>query len=237
MLISKRDIKLLIVLGGIVLFVVLYFGVNGYIDSLIQETETDIDMLAPELMELENHEANLAEYRETTENAKAYANEQLEFYPAMIKNEDYLVWLLDWEGDIGLDMETVTLHSPSEMVSFLSHVIIDGQDTVAQATAYSMKSNISGIISYNQFKSSLDYIYGFHDRTSVENANLNYDSGTGELTFDMTLTKYYLYYDGAQYIPSEMPNVPQGLDILFGSLEDESAPVEQSTTTAETPTT
>ncbi len=218
MKISKKDAQLLIILAGVLLFVGLYFGVHSTFQTKTTEVQTEIDSLMPELQALREHAANLEMYQEETAEAKEYAKEQLALYPAGIKEEDFLVWLLDFEDNIAQDISTVSFSQPSMMSEFNAYVEVNGQSTFEPVTAYSVSSAISTEFGYDTFKQGLDYIYNSPYRTSLESVSLSYSAETALLAASMNLNKYYITYPSAEYVQSPMPQVPiGGIANLFGT--------------------
>ncbi len=216
---TKRDINLLKIVAGILL-VVLVFGLV-YIpnQSEIVKLESEIEQLEPELATREMHANNIELYETGIEDARNYMEETIEHYPSQILFEDYVMWILGWREDNDLVIPTITIGEPSLINSFQGIVVEDGQELQKQMDAYSMTLTTQIDLSYEELKSAIDDIYSNQHRTSLESLSLSYNANTGGLTGSFSINKYFMFYEGSEYVPEPLPNVNIGTDNIFGSVE------------------
>ncbi len=217
MKISKNEARLLIVLGGILLFVVMYFVVNNRVIESTEEVEAELAVIQPELTQLEALYADRATYLSEIESDKLYAAEQLEQYPAGIRPQDIIVWTLDLEEQVDFDIDTLTFGEEQLVVEFPGYVSVDGEEVRTDLSAYKTTSNVTGQLSYEQLKSSIDYIYATEEKTALDSVSISYDAETSKLAGNFVISKFFITYPEAQYQESQMPLVPIGTDELFGS--------------------
>ncbi len=217
MKLTKKDTKMLLILGGGLLFVLLYFGAYRPLMNAAELVRIEHDALLPELQELEMHNENVEFYHSEIDRIVGYATRQLAYYPSDIKEEDYLLWLLDWEARIGQDITVVSLTDPTPMQSFACYIREDGDPFLTEITAYQRDASVTSEMGYTQFKDSLDLLYSSPTRTSLGNVSLSYDATTGLLGASISLYKIFLQYDGAEYIPTPLPDTNLGVGNLFGS--------------------
>ncbi len=216
MKISKKEARLLIVLGGILLFVILYYVVNSRIVESKEAVEADMEALQPELAELETLYADRDKYLAETEAAKTYAKEQLAKYPADVRPQDVLVWTLGLEEAINFDIESVTFGEPELVSQFQAYATVDGEEILTDMEAYRTTSSSTGELSYLQLKSSIDYIYDTQDRTAIDSVSVSYNAESARLTGNFSVSKFYVTYPEAVYVESPMPSVPLGTQQPFG---------------------
>ncbi len=216
MKISKKEARLLIVLGGILVFVLLYYLVNNRILESTVAIEGEIAVIQPELAELEALYADRDMYLEEIEKTKVYAQEELEKYPADIRPQDVLVWILGFEDSVNFDINSVTFGEPQLISEFPAYVTVDGEEINTNMTAYKTTSNTTGDLSYLQLKSSIDYIYESPYRTALDSVSLSYNSESSTLTGNFTISKFFVTYPEAVYQESQMPSVPLGTQEPFG---------------------
>ncbi len=217
MKISKNEARLLIVLGGILLFVVLYFVVNNRVLESTEEVEAELASIQPQLLELEALYADRATYLSEIESDKLYAAEQLAQYPAGIRPQDIIVWTLDLEEAVDFDVDTLTFGEAQLVAEFPAYVSVDGADVHTDLSAYKTTSNATGQLSYEQLKSSIDYIYATKEKTALDSVSISYDAETSKLAGNFVISKFFITYPQAEYQESQMPLVPIGTDELFGS--------------------
>ncbi len=225
MKITKRDANLLLFLAALVIFFLLYFFGYSTIQSETTALEQQLNSVRPQLIQLEEYSRNVAFYQEEIETTKAYVEGELTRYPADVKEEDYLVWLLAHETATGQQIETVSIQEPQLVTSFAADVPVDGEIQTTEVSVYRIPAQVTGSMSYAQLKESLDYVYAAAQRTCVDSVMLAYDATSGQLSANVNLVKFILSYPGAQYVQSTMPNLPLGQPNPFGTFEP-AAPTE-----------
>lgn len=200
-------------LAGVVIFAVLFVNVKGSYDTKTEEVVAENESLQPRLEVLEAHYANVAEYETNIQEAGDYIDDQMAYYPAYVQEEDFLVWVLDWEESIGHEVTSVDLTPGYGMYTFPCYVGAD--DTLVDMTAGVISVSLEADVSYAQFIKGVDYIYDELMTTSLDSVSLSYNTETGLLGTNYTINKYYLSYEGAEYSGETMPRVTQGVAELF----------------------
>ncbi len=214
---STKEKNLLLVLMGFVIFAVAYF--TFYLDYMdkIEQAETDIALLTPQLEEREMHYANMETYKQDTELAKEYIAETMDMYPQIMYEEDFLGWLLNFEDEIGMDISNVSFDDPVMLTSFDAAINVDGEEARKHIEAWEIATTSVSVQSYAELKNSIDRIYGDRYRTKLNSVIISYNVDEDNLATTMDMSKYYLYYDGAQYVPQYIPSVDIGQPNPFGA--------------------
>ncbi len=214
---STKEKNLLLVLMGFVIFAVAYF--TFYLDYMdkIEQAETDIALLTPQLEEREMHYANMETYKQDTELAKEYIAETMDMYPQIMYEEDFLGWLLNFEEEIGMDISNVSFDDPIMLTSFDAAINVDGEEERKHIEAWEIATTSVSVQSYAELKNSIDRIYGDRYRTKLNSVIISYNVDEDNLATTMDMSKYYLYYDGAQYVPQYIPSVDIGQPNPFGA--------------------
>ncbi len=216
---KKSDLNLLLALAGVIVFAALYFGVHGDMSMQADTLQRQIDPLEDRLAELQAHYDKLPEYEEGIENLSAFSDSQLEFYPTMVLEEDFLIWSLNWENNVGHEIFDVSFGNTEQIMEFPLYVMNENSRELVDAYAYKDNISVSGTMTYEQLKSSLDYIYNTELRTSLDTLNVSYDSSTGQLAGNYEITKYSVMHPYAEYEPVAMPQTALGISELFGTLD------------------
>lgn len=217
MRISQRDAKLLFVLGGLLIFLILYMGVVTPLQEKTEQVQADIEVLAPELAALEAYQQELpAHERETAQLAETLQAE-LARYPAAVKEEDFLVYLLDLEAATGAVMDSVTFTAPEIALQFPCIVQQDGKTVTADVTAYRTGVTMTNALNYPQLKHSLAYIYDSPMQAALDEVSVSYNAETGNLNGSFTLSRSAISWSGAEYIPAELPAADKGVFDPFGT--------------------
>ena len=217
MKIAKRDLKLLLVLAGLLVFLLLYMLVFNPLQSKIDEVESQNAQLSAQVEDLEAKYLHMAEYEQGILDGRESVKETMKNFPGDVKEEDILSYLLTMEARQGIRMESVTFNAPELVQQFNMMTMDNGQDVAVPAGAYRASTVMTGTLTYPQAKNVINYFYDSEKQTTLENATLTYNAETGKLTGTFQLAKYFVNWDGAEYVPERIPVVDIGLSDLFGT--------------------
>ena len=217
MKIAKRDLKLLLVLAGLLVFLLAYMLVFNPLQDKIAEVEAENAQLSAEVQDLEAKYLRMGEYEEGIKNSREYVKETLKNFPGDVKEEDILSYLLTMESRQGIRMESVTFNKPELLQQFDMMTMKDGQDVATPAAAYRANTVMTGTLTYPQAKNVINYLYDTEKQTTLNNMTLTYNAETGKLAGSFQFYKYFINWDGAEYIPERVPVVDIGLKDLFGT--------------------
>ena len=217
MKLAKRDLKLLRILAGLVIFLLLYLLVFNPAQTRLQEIEARSSQLTAQVQELETQYLHMADYEAGIDAGRKNVRELLESFPGDVKEEDILSYLLTMEAKEGIHMESVTFNPPEIVQSFPAVLEQSGQDVAAEVEACRASPVMTGTLPYPQAKNVIDYFYASPRQTTLENATLTYNAESGQLTGTFQLAKYFIRWDGAEFIPERVPVVVIGLGVLFGT--------------------
>ena len=224
MKIAKRDLKLLLVLAGLLVFLLAYMFVFNPLQTKIAEVEAENAQLSAEVQDLEAKYLRMGEYEEGIKNSRENVKEYLKNLPGDVKEEDILSYLLTMEARQGIRMESVTFNKPELVQQFDMMAMQDGKDVAIPAGAYRASTVMTGTLTYPQAKNVISYFYDTEKQTNLENATLTYNAESGQLTGTFQLAKYFVNWDGAEYVPERVPTVDIGLRDLFGTSSASVAP-------------
>ena len=227
MKIAKRDLKLLLILAGLLVFLLMYMLVFNPLQSKISSVKAENAQLSAQVEDLESKYLRMAEYEEGIKDSRAYVKETLKRFPGDVKEEDILSYLLTMEARQGIRMESVTFNDPELVQQFNMMTQVDGQDVAVPAGAYRASTMMTGTLTYPQAKNVINYLYESDKQTTLENVTLTYNAETGKLAGTFELSKYLINFDGAEYVPERVPVVDMGLKDLFGTTSAVAAPVAE----------
>ena len=227
MKIAKRDLKLLLILAGLLVFLLMYLLVFNPLQTKISDVKAENAQLSAQVEDLEAKYLRMAEYEDGIKASREYVKETLKSFPGDVKEEDILSYLLTMEARQGIRMESVTFIKP-ELVQQLNMMTqVDGQDVAVPANAYRATTVMTGTLNYPQAKNVINYLYDSDKQTTLERVTLTYNAETGKLAGTFELSKYLINFDGAEYVPERVPVVDLGLKDLFGTTSAVAAPVAE----------
>lgn len=235
--ISPKELNLLLILGGVLIFVVLYTYLFTPMQTKTADMKQDIANLEQKIKELEVHSAYAAKYKEKTEEYRNNINEKLAVYPADIKEEDMVAYLLKMENATGIDISSVAFAPAEELTSFqgvvsqtveidvgseeeseeLEKLRQQSQKEVAtDMKVFRTGATVSAEMSYDYLKDTIKYIYRSAAQTTLDSVSVSYSSETNKLNGSLNISRYYITYPEAVYTPEELPPVSIGVNQLFG---------------------
>ncbi len=219
MRISKTELRLILVFGGLLIFVALYFLVYNPTLEENDVLEAEINALKPQLEELRTYEVNYDTYVQNIEDIRANIAAQLVAHPSKIENEEFLKWMIDWENANDLDIASVSFNGTNSISQFPLYVTGEAGEVMAEVDAGRISMSATATYSYDAIKNAINAVYAYPQSTALDSLTLTYSAETGELAGNITLSKYYINYPGAPYVPVPMPTVPIGNTNPFGSVE------------------
>jgi hypothetical protein len=221
MTLSKKDIKLLLILGGILVFVLSYFVIFKAISEKKNNLQTQIAQLEPRVKELESYYDNLNAYKVATHENNAIIDKLMPRFPNDVRAEDKIMYSVNLEKEVGLDVHNVSFADPVEVLEFKG-VKYDGNDvnnyTNLNLKAYCSSMAISCTLGYQQLKKAIDYIYATPNYTTLNSVNVSYDSTTGKLTGGMNIDKYFIKGVDDTYKETYIPSMPMGTNNIFNTV-------------------
>lgn len=238
MSISKKDLKLLLYVGGILAIVLVYFNIfsptleNNKI--LVQE---NIELQA-QVERLEELDKNKEVYREETADMRSEIAEIYSIFPADIKEETTIMYADMLEGIADLEVSSIGISSRNQLYAMLErNAQADAADTTdttdagtvtetgqnagePRAALYDRQVTYAFTVSYEGFKKVVRRIQEETEKRNVENVTLSFDPTTGRLVGSMLVNMYAL--DGTEiekvYVEPEVPPMPIGTDNIFGTI-------------------
>lgn len=211
---SPRDVQVLCVVAGLIVLLLVYFVVYSRFSEKNDALESEIDTRGQYLNELKGYYDNLPVYQKGTADAKVNISRNLEKLPKGIKNEDFLLYDVALHDNFDLDLRTVAFNG-DEAISQFDTVV---NDVTVPVTGFVATTTTNAKMTYEQFKEFLDYIYvDTNEVTFINSCSLTYDSEDTGLQTSFSISKYYIDYENAEYKPVACPDVPLGVQNLFGS--------------------
>jgi hypothetical protein len=90
-------------------------------------------------------------------------------------------------------------------------------------TCSALEAVATGQMNYSQLKSVIDYLYAGPTQSSLNSVSVSFNSETGGLTGSLDINRYYITYDGANYVPEPLPDTALGTQDPFNTANAASA--------------
>lgn len=220
--ITKRDIKLLIILGGVLVLVACYFFVYNNLTKKRDEVEAQIEELEPQLKQYREYAANQPKYEAATKEAKENIAATLAKLPSSYNPEDVILYATGLEKSLGIDVTALSFADPVAIAQFTG-VTADDVDNAAGAvdmTAYETQTTVALNLDYLKLKNLLNSVYNMSDtETGVDSVTVSYDAESAGLTGTVVLDKFYLTYNNAPDYVTQLPATNYGVANPFGTID------------------
>lgn len=217
MRISKRDTMLLYILAGLMLFLLSYVFIVSSFQQKTDEVMETVYELRPEVASLEEKFLNITTYENETKRLRTAVNDELKAFPTDIKEEDMLSYLISLEGQNGITIESVTFDYPYLLGEFNGVVFENGVDNETTLGTYRAGAVMTAYGDYSNLKDVIDFINKSPEMTELDSVAAAYNSERNTLAISVQLSKLYVTWDGAKYVPKSVPAVDMGVADLFGT--------------------
>ena len=213
---TPRDINLILALVGVVVVVAVYLLVFQNFNTKNSELDTQIAEKEATYAELKECYHNLETYQKGTEESKKNIKSDLNRLPLGINSEDFLVYLMDSTEAVGATLNSVSFQEPSELQSFTTVI----NDESVDVTGYEVGAGFQGQMTYTQLKEYIQQIYSTDNNiTFIDSFTLTANSESTALEVNFNLKKYYISYEGGEYVPVEVPYVQMSTSNPFATAE------------------
>lgn len=220
MKVSKRDQSMLLILLGLVVVLVAYFGIYTNFMGKANAAVSENDKLQSRLQELQDFYNNIPSYEDEIEKISENVEKKISEFPSDVRSEDLIVYGNELQNKLGVSVSNMSFSQP-ELVSQFSIPEDDGNGgtTLVPYAALSTNMNISADMTYSQMLKFIDYIYKKSTHTTLDSISVSYDGETGGLTGSAILTKYFMSDSKYEYKPTKLPKFEQGTKNPFGTVK------------------
>ncbi|MCL2638868.1 MAG: hypothetical protein FWD48_10940 [Oscillospiraceae bacterium] len=218
--ISKRDIKMILILFGIVIFVLCYFLVYLPLTEENQYLFEDIEDAEFELTRLKAIEREVAGYREAIQNSEDFILALQAEYPADIHAADLIMYVVELQEAVGVETGGITFIQPVDLMTVRGLTENEkGGFSFSTYNAFRTGINVSCSLTYQQLKDLINYVNDDSSKTSLHSISLSYNSSTGLLYGNMVVNKSFLSTHDMEYIAAQVSDMNVGLPNPFGVIK------------------
>ena len=188
--VNDRELKLIFVLGGIVLFFLIYqFGYLN-VQKANKNLKSQVDEVRGEVKVMQTMKQNEETYKAYTDSMTQEMQEVMDAIPSEIRSEDKIMFARSLEKEYGFHVTGVGLQT-DEMVYEMNE---DGSNPADDGKLlYRTVVSLDCECDYTQLKNCLRGLKNNNFKMSVDTASFEPDEETGKLKGNMTVNMYYLY--------------------------------------------
>jgi len=212
---NKKYISIaLSVLVMAVVFFLLFRSYNNELEATAQ-VKAENEAIKAEIDELNDLMEELNSLQEQKKQIEEKVDFLLSHYGLVITPENSIRMIRGLETATGTKVRSISFGSESMFYASELQIVEDGPPL----TGYRSQLNISYETSYGNFKRLLDYVADYPERMNVESVTASFNGASGLLSGNMTLNLYRLDGTGREYVPPVEPEVPLGVENIFGTLQ------------------
>ena len=240
--ISKRDIKLLLMLLGLIIVVASYYLVYTPAKERTEAIEAQNVELQTQVSRLEELNASKPEYEQKILEMNKEIEALTAEFPSASKEEDgiYFAHLMETTvtGDVAIS--AVTLGNPevvlvTEVVNALpestdeldetADTTVDATvaggvaETVSEYTMYRNRNSFIYTTGYNGMKNLVNTVNHQLDKITIQSLSVSYDTATGLLSGSLDANFFTMEGTQREYVKPNIPYVHEGTSNLFKTAE------------------
>ena len=208
-----RTKNIIFLIIGIFVFIISYTMGFQKIQEKTAAVQAEVETQSSYVKELKDYQANLPVYEKGIQESKDFINENLSHLPAGISTEEMLMYIKEANEAVNANLANVSIKDP---VSIGEFSCVAG-DKGVQMTGMQVDASFSTEMRYKEFKDLLDYIYATNEITILDDVSLSFNPESATLATDCDISKFYVTYDGSEYIPAQLPDVKTGNENPFGT--------------------
>ena len=216
MQITTKDKKLILMVGGLALFLIVYSYIFRPMQDKTFQMQSEIERLERECRELEIQNTNMEAYEEQIIEYRAAIADAMKLFPVDVKEEDVMSYLLKLQDKNEIELMSVAFNEPLTVVNFDGVISADGEDKMVHMIGQQVSTTATAELTYAKLKDVLNYIYETQTQTTLEYVTVVNDSKKELLNGSFDFSRYTLNYDEAEYKPEKLPEVDLGKEDLFG---------------------
>lgn len=222
MQLQKKDIKLIIVMVGVLILVVAYFVVYRNYDQKTQDLQSQIDSLQPELQQLREYDEHKQEYLDGIEAYKENMKSIMSSLPTSVWTEDQIMLARRMEEDLDITDTSESFTDPIVVTQFKGTPLddIDNYSDQVDMTSNKYQMTLAADMDYSQMKDFLDYVYDEDYMTGLDSVNMSYDAEKAALNVSAVINQYTLSYQDAPEEDHKVPEVSKGVKDPFGTYSE-----------------
>jgi hypothetical protein len=216
---AKKDIRMLLLLLGAMVFFFAYFLATRPMTMQIDLQEEENAALRAETALLRNYAANLENYQEAAADFAAAARAAQARYPQSVETEDLILYVDAMEIDLGIAWPSAAFTEAAPITEFDAYTTYDadaGTETLPTHFTAGSRELSGGInTDYETFKSLLRYLADTEHKTMLKEATLRYNPASAGVSGNVVIRKAYVTEDGYAYAPEDPPGGTYGVENLF----------------------
>ena len=226
---SKRDIKILLAILGLVAVVASFYLVYTPAKERREAIEAQNIELQNQVSRLEELNASKAEYEQSIIDMNQEITALTTEFPAATKEEDgvYFAHLMETSVAGDVNISAVTLGNPEVvLVTEVPNAEVDASTveggaatTVSEYTMYRTRNAFVYSTGYNGMKNLVNVINNQTDKITIQTLSVSYDTATGLLSGTVDANFFTMEGTTREYTKPNLPQVNEGTSNIFKTNE------------------
>lgn len=210
---GRLEAGILMALGGILLFVVVYLFVFTKLQDVTKKINASNDVLQAEVKDLREKEKHKKEYEDDTERMKSEVDKMLKAVPSHIEEEDEVMFARNLEIAHEIYVDAINMN-PNLEVYALNQIGTNPTDAGKVLRQNTVTLNCA--TDYDSLKSLINGLKDSDNRVAIEQLSFSAPLDEDYLEGGVILNMYYLDGSDTPYVPETIPSVPMTTPNIFG---------------------
>lgn len=210
---TKKEKNLLIILGAVAFFAIVYFFVFQPQIEKASQLQVENQQLKARIAELNQRAEQQVFYQEETEAMKKEIVSYEKKFPSDVKEEDGIALALNLEDQYGIDISNLSFGE--------RELITEDVFKTENVDLYRVMNSYEYQTDYKGLKQMIRYLQSEKENSSIDSLAVTFDSGSGFLSGTVNLNLFYLTGTERSYEEPDIPGVGLGVSDPFKALKKE----------------
>lgn len=207
---TKKDKRLLLVLLGLVIFALAFFGLVKPFQEKTAELETQITALTKERDLLLTHHSRQDDYLEEMQKIGRFSLQELQRFSTDVRSEDLIMYANELQEKIGLQIGGLLVEPPQTLARLMLPPDVEGSGDLHPVVIMEARLQMSCALSYGELKQLINYINANPKKTSLGLVSASYSGEGGNLAAQLSISRYFLVTEAYEYTETQIPPVEKG---------------------------
>lgn len=219
MKITRRDLGVLMILAGILVFFLTYQLNFVKKQEEVEALQTEQASLRKQIEELQPIKDSADFYESEMKRFEEEIEDIVQEYPVNVRFEDGIMYAVGIVEEMDVTIPNLTF-TPSEAVT-----TVEGAGVFAEKKYELLRASESinyTVADYDTLKELLDYVYSDqNNKKTITSVTMTFDSSTGAISGALNISMFAMSDGSRVYEPVELPLDDLGLENIFGEVVEQ----------------
>lgn len=207
---TKKDKRLLLVLLGLVIFALAFFGLVKPFQEKTHELKTQLATLTKERDLLLAHRGRQGDYLEEMQRIGRFSQQELQSFSTDVRSEDLIMYANELQEKIGLTAGGLLVEPPQVLTRLMLPPDAEGSGDLRPVAIMETRLQMTCTLRYDELKQLINYVNANPKKTSLGLVSVSYSGEGGKLAAQLSISQYFRVTEAYEYAETQIPPVEKG---------------------------